>query len=213
VVGKGPYGSTAVGGANADVTIDAAGGTVHHGALAVSAAATAPHVQFSSNARFEGDTEVNVTSAGIAASPPVAVAVPATDPPIAPVGSAPVVPPDPAPASIALPAASPASAPVGNAPVVPPKAPPPLAGWHHADSLTWFSALLHPQHGGAIRGAVATAHPMGWGHGGVTQGTGQKQPMQQWSLLELLGFYSADTGSTAPPEPPPKTRRPFPLGP
>ncbi len=98
VVGKGPYGSTAVGGANADVTIDAAGGAVHHGALAVVAAATAPHAQFSSNARFEGETEVNVTSAAPAGGPPPAIALPANNPPIAPVGSVTVVPPPPPPA-------------------------------------------------------------------------------------------------------------------
>ncbi|HEX7199817.1 MAG TPA: hypothetical protein VF213_10095, partial [Dongiaceae bacterium] len=159
VVGRGPYGSTDVGGANADVTIDAAGGAVHQGALAVTAVATGPHVQFSSNARFEGDAVVNVTSAGAAASPPVAVAVAATDPPIAPVGSVAVVPPEPAPPAVAPPATDPPSAPVGDAPVVPPRPPPPLAGWQHADAVTWFSALLH-SHGGSLRGALAAARPM-----------------------------------------------------
>jgi hypothetical protein len=157
-------------------------------------------VQFSSNARFEGDTEVNVTSAGAAASPPLAVAAPATDPPIAPVGSVTVVPPDPAPPAIAPPATPPPSAPVGNVPVVPPKPPPPLAGWHHAGALTWFSALLHGHHGGPMAG--------------MTPGAGQKQvSTEQLSLFELLGLHSVNGGSTAPPEPPPKTRWPFPLGP
>jgi len=90
----------------------------------------------------------------------------------------------------------------------------PLAGWPNADAQTWFNTLLHAQQGGSIIGALAMAHPVSWGHWGMTPGVGQKQaPVQQRNLLELLGLHSADSASTAVPEPPPKTRRPFPLGP
>jgi hypothetical protein len=80
--------------------------------------------------------------------------------------------------------------------------------------VTWFSALLHLQHGGSMRGALAAARPMSLGHAGMNPAAGQKQAsIRQQSLLELLGVHSADSASTAVTEPPPKTRRPFPLGP
>jgi filamentous hemagglutinin family protein len=64
VVGKGPYGSAAVGGAFADVAIAAPGGTVHLGApLAATAMAAAPLADFSANARFEANAGIDVTQA------------------------------------------------------------------------------------------------------------------------------------------------------
>jgi hypothetical protein len=214
-VGKGPYGAIAVGGANADVTIDAAGGVVHHGALTVAATATAPHVQFSGNARFKPDTKVNVTSAAAAApSPPVAVALPDTDPPIAPAGNVAVLQPNPAPPAIAPPANEPPSAPVRDVPVAPPKPPPPLAGWHHAGALTWFDTLLHAHYGGSMPGALAPARPMSFRHDGITLLANQNQTsIQEQNLFKLLGLHAADTASSTAQETPSKTRWPLPLGP
>jgi hypothetical protein len=201
-VGKGPYGAIAVGGANADVTIDAAHGVVHHGALAVAATATAPHVQFSGNARFKPNTKVNVTSAAAAAaSPPVTVAVPATDPPIAPAGDVAVLPPDPAPPAIAPPSTDPPSAPIGNVPAVPRNPPPLPAGWANLDALTWFDTLLHAHYGGSMLGAITLL-------------ADQKQTsVQDQNLLKLLGLHAADNASSTALEAPSKMRWPLPLGP
>ncbi|HEX7198090.1 MAG TPA: hypothetical protein VF213_01350, partial [Dongiaceae bacterium] len=108
----------------------------------------------------------------------------------------------------------PPSAPTGNVPAVPPKPPPLPAGWRHVDALTWFDTLLHAHHGGSMLGALAPARPMSLRHDGMSPAAGQNQAsIQQQSLLELLGMHPADGASTAVTEPPPKTRLPFPLGP
>jgi len=198
VVGKGPYGSVAVGGANADVTIAASGGAVHHGLLAVAATAKAPRVQFSSNASFGANTRTDVSSAPGGGLKPPLIGLPITLPPI--LGGNPQVTP-PTPPDVAVLVPMPPT-------VVPPTPPPgnsPRNGPRNDNLLPWFNALAQWQGAGPWAdlwlGSVTRTWPIS------LHRTAQAQP------ASFARHWGPRADTEVVPKATPKTRRPFPLGP